>query len=384
MNSLGIYVHVPFCQVRCAYCDFYVTTGSSLRFVDPFFSALKSELSLKHHLGWNDYLIETIFFGGGTPSFVSEKHLHTILNEISKQFQLTSDVEISIEINPEDVTPTKAKSWRKLGITRASLGIQSVLNENLQQLHRVHDAKTAITAYQQLRSSGFSNISLDVIYGLPGQTEASWESELLTICTLAPDHVSAYSLTLEKGTLFYREYQKGRLSIPAEQVQENLFFLTRNILETNGFHAYELSNFAKSPLFESRHNRRYWEGKEYWGVGPSAHSFQRDYMKKKFLRFWNSRHIRSYIDTPKKDREELTPKIHYFERMLTGLRLTEGIDLRQVSEEAAYLPPVKVEKFWEEKQAAGLAKLKNHQLRLTPKGLVVMNTILANLNEVLG
>ena len=323
----GIYVHIPFCKKLCFYCDFYhvISVNDNSAFID----ALLKEASLR-----KDYLesetVSTIYFGGGTPSVFSVKDLGTILNHINKLFRVEQDCEISIELNPDDVLPAYLEGLKDLNINRISMGIQSWRDSDLKMLNRRHDSAQAIKALKDTLDAGFENITIDLIYGIPGMSLKEWESNLDFSLSFDIKHLSAYHLTFEPGTVFGKMLEKGTIS----EIDENESVAQFNILiekaESAGFIQYEISNFGK-PGYFSIHNSNYWKQVSYLGLGPSAHSFNG------YSRQWNIRDLKGYIKLISAGKsfyesEELNSKTRFNEYIMTSLRTMWGIDLEYVEE----------------------------------------------------
>jgi len=323
----GIYVHIPFCKKLCFYCDFYhvISVNDNSAFID----ALLKEASLR-----KDYLesetVSTIYFGGGTPSVFSVKDLGTILNHINKLFRVEQDCEISIELNPDDVLPDYLEGLKDLNINRISMGIQSWRDSDLKMLNRRHDSAQAIKALKDTLDAGFENITIDLIYGIPGMSLKEWESNLDFSLSFDIKHLSAYHLSFEPGTVFGKMLEKGTIS----EIDENESVAQFNILiekaESAGFIQYEISNFGK-PGYFSIHNSNYWKQVSYLGLGPSAHSFNG------YSRQWNIRDLKGYIKLINAGKsfyesEELNSKTRFNEYIMTSLRTMWGIDLEYVEE----------------------------------------------------
>jgi len=323
----GIYVHIPFCKKLCFYCDFYhvISVNDNSAFID----ALLKEASLR-----KDYLesetVSTIYFGGGTPSVFSVKDLGTILNHINKLFRVEQDCEISIELNPDDVLPAYLDGLKDLNINRISMGIQSWRDSDLKMLNRRHDSAQAIKALKDTLDAGFENVTIDLIYGIPGMSLQEWESNLDFSLSFDIKHLSAYHLTFEPGTVFGKMLEKGAIS----EIDENESVAQFNILiektESAGFIQYEISNFGK-PGYFSLHNSNYWKQVSYLGLGPSAHSFNG------YSRQWNIRDLKGYIKLISAGKsfyesEELNSKTRFNEYIMTSLRTMWGIDLEYVEE----------------------------------------------------
>jgi oxygen-independent coproporphyrinogen III oxidase len=268
--STGIYIHIPFCRRRCTYCDFYLTTNTKL--IDGFVKSLTKEIKLvSKTLANRD--IDSIFLGGGTPSILNRDQLSTVFSTLRENFNVSEESEITIECNPEDISKDteKLEYFGNNGINRISIGAQSFINSELYFLTREHTQDDSIKAAKNAKKI-FDNVSVDLIYSLPGQSESSLLRNLETIGELDIPHVSAYTLIYEEGTLLYKAYTKKKISRNSDVKESELYFLVNNTLESNGYNHYEVSNYA-NPGFESRHNMKYWEFKDYIGFGPSAYSF---------------------------------------------------------------------------------------------------------------
>ncbi len=320
----ALYIHIPLCASRCYYCDFYSSTYKGNR--GELIDALCKELTLR-----KDYLkgepIRTIYFGGGTPSQLSIHELETVLNNIYKIFNCDTE-EITIEANPEDLTVSYLHDLSRLPFNRLSIGIQSFHDEELKNINRRHTSQIAIDAVHNAQEAGFSNISIDLIYGLPNQTMASWTDNIEHAIALNVPHISAYSLTFEEKSILTKKLEKGEIKEIDEELSLNMFKTLRERLTHAGILPYEISNFAR-PGFESKHNSSYWDGTPYLGIGPSAHSFDGE------NRQWNIANTRKYIDnitngTPYFEIEKLTEKDHFNEFILTGLRRSKGISLNKM------------------------------------------------------
>ncbi len=320
----ALYIHIPLCASRCYYCDFYSSTYKGNR--GELIDALCKELTLR-----KDYLkgepIRTIYFGGGTPSQLSIHELETVLNNIYKIFNCVTE-EITIEANPEDLTVSYLHDLSRLPFNRLSIGIQSFHDEELKNINRRHTSQIAIDAVHNAQEAGFSNISIDLIYGLPNQTMASWTDNIEHAIALYVPHISAYSLTFEEKSILTKKLEKGEIKEIDEELSLNMFKTLRERLTHAGILPYEISNFAR-PGFESKHNSSYWDGTPYLGIGPSAHSFDGE------NRQWNIANTRKYIDnitngTPYFEIEKLTEKDHFNEFILTGLRRSKGISLNKM------------------------------------------------------
>lgn len=323
----GIYIHIPFCKARCIYCDFYSTTRSELK--HRYTQALCRELSLR-----KDYLkgepVTTIYLGGGTPSQLDEDDFRQIFATIEHTYGLQNAGEITLEANPDDLTEEYTSMLRTLPFNRISMGIQTFDDPTLKFLNRRHTARQAREAVARCRRAGFRNISIDLIYGLPGETESRWASDLRQAIALDVEHISAYHLTYEEGTRIYRLLQAHTVREVDEEASLRFFNLLKNELEAAGYVHYEISNFCK-PGMHARHNSAYWHGIPYLGCGPSAHSFDTR------TREWNTASLEQYLAALESGRrtfgrEELDLPTRYNEYIMTALRTMQGISLTEITE----------------------------------------------------
>jgi oxygen-independent coproporphyrinogen III oxidase len=339
----GLYIHVPFCQSKCPYCDFYSTTDLSL--IPRWLEALKIEADF-YKGRFPDF--DTLYLGGGSPSRLSEKQIEFLWELIHSHFHLKADSEITIEVNPNDMSPSKLKVYRDLGVNRISLGVQSFDPQELLFLRRRHTNNDAQKALEWIREVNFSNLGIDLIYGLPGQTKDLWLATLEKVLTFQPEHLSCYQLTLAKGTLFWGLKEKGQLQPISEAEEETFFLTTSRFLEKHGYKHYEISNFARAENYFSRHNQKYWQRKPCLGLGPSAHSFQDKH------RWWNVRSIHQYCQAlekgqaPIEGQEELDEEQVLMEWISLGLRTRVGLDLNLLGNKLNLekILPKLIEKKW--------------------------------------
>ena len=330
----GLYIHIPFCSTVCPYCDFSVLRAgvpARKRFVDH----LVAEVPLAAR-EWHDPTpFDTVYFGGGTPSLLPAADLARVLDACREHLTLAPAPWVFLEANPEDVTPFACAAWRGLGVRTLSLGVQSFSDDALRFLGRHHDGKRARAAVDTARAGGFDTVSVDLIFGLPGQTAEAWQRDLATAVDLRPGHVSCYQLTIHPRTRFGLSARRGQLSEMPEEEQATLFDLTHRFLADAGFSAYEVSNFARSPDHESRHNRKYWDHTPYLGLGPSAHSLATADARAAPLahRWWNELRTPGWErrvgagERPVLGEERLGAKAMATEALLLGLRTAAGIDL---------------------------------------------------------
>ncbi|MDR3310865.1 MAG: radical SAM family heme chaperone HemW [Oscillospiraceae bacterium] len=267
-GSLGVYIHIPFCHGKCAYCDFYSVTGGGAK-MDRYFDALARHIA-EYEPQLDGYIVDTVYFGGGTPTVFGAARLVGILNTLKKHGHIALDAEIALEANPESVDVNELRTLRRAGFNRISIGVQSSSEAQLRTLGRLHSFAMAKSAFADARAAGFRNVSADVMYGLPNQTGESFAEDLVKILSLAPDHISCYGLKLEQDTPFY--VYRDSPFLPDDDTQADMYLYAVDTLERYGYHQYEISNFARRG-FESRHNLKYWLGGEYLGFGASAHSY---------------------------------------------------------------------------------------------------------------
>lgn len=316
----GIYVHIPFCKQACHYCDFHFSTSE--RLVKPLVDALCTEVMLKKGF-FNGEQVETVYFGGGTPSLLSLSLLQKIMNTIRDTFTIADAAEITLEANPDDIHEDKLSDLKSLGINRLSIGIQSFTNDILQWMNRAHSGQEAIESVQLSRAAGFDNITIDLIYGVPGLTPEAWKETLLKAIDLDVDHISAYCLTVEKDTALGHRVAKGAEKPVDEELAAEHFTIMLSVLEAAGYEQYEISNFARKGSY-SKHNTAYWTGAKYLGIGPSAHSF--DGVSRSWNISSNPRYIQAIGEGKlPSEKEILSPADRYNEWVMTGLRTRWGI-----------------------------------------------------------
>jgi oxygen-independent coproporphyrinogen-3 oxidase len=368
----GIYIHIPFCKKICSYCDFYRIISQEDH--SPFIDALLKEAEIRKN--WlADEIISTIYFGGGTPSVFSLKEIRRILDRLSDLFRIDANSEITIELNPDDTDPTFLKGIKKLNINRVSLGIQSWRDEDLLLLNRRHNAAQAERALKATIDAGFENVTIDLIYGIPGMSSSAWTANLEKSFSFDIKHLSAYHLTIEPGTVFGKMKEKGLLKEIDEEESTNQFNILIEKAEKAGFIHYEISNLGKKGYF-SRHNTNYWKQINYLGLGPSAHSFNN------YSRQWNVKNVKSYISSIKNNKpffegEELSVKTRFNEYIMTSLRTMWGIDLDFVEktfEKEGYDYIINTAGKFKD---YGLVKQENKNLVLTNQGKMISDNIIS-------
>ena len=370
----GIYIHIPFCKRRCIYCDFFSTTQSEKK--AEYVHALVRELEMrKDYMGEEE--IETIYLGGGTPSQLSQEELEEIFTYIYKVYKVTPDAEITLEANPDDLTPEYVSMLRSLPVNRISMGIQTFQEETLKLLHRRHTARQAIEAFRRCREAGFQNISIDLMYGLPGETLETWEQDLQQAIDLHPEHISAYHLIYEEGTTLWNLREQNKVEEAEEELSLTLFKTLIERLTKAGYQHYEISNFCL-PGLHSRHNSSYWTGKKYLGCGPSAHSFDG------ISRQWNVSSLEKYLEGIRSNQldfelEELDLYTRYNDFVITSIRTCWGMPLAQLRTtygETLYNYCLRMAKPHIEQ---GVLEIKEDTLKLTPQGIFISDGIMSDL-----
>ena len=369
-QAVGVYVHIPFCRRKCRYCDFYSVTELGLR--KPFIQCILKEIQASSQ---TQLIVDTIYFGGGTPSIIAPSDIGRILDAFHQFFRIVEGAEITIEVNPGSVTEATLAEYHQLGIRRLNVGVQSFNDSNLRFLGRIHTAVDAIQTVDRARRSGFDNVGLDLIYGIPGQDERDWKIDIAQAVALAPEHLACYLLTFEDGTSLRTDLDAGRIRAPEGAMLADLLLLTVDYLNHHGYAQYEISNFSRFGSFKSRHNSKYWSGAPYIGFGPSAHSFLPP------TRIWNVADLPGYLNAvesgglPIGGHELLTDEQMKIERLFLGLRQTDGIDIKAFDAQFAtsftadYLPVI------ESLSRIGLIEIQGDRCRLSPSGMVLMDSI---------
>lgn len=370
MKSAGIYIHIPFCAVKCIYCDFYSITDRE-NSIPRFINAIVKEIETCT-VDVSNWKLETIFIGGGTPSLLNGRNIESILNALERKYNLAQKKEWTMEANPGEAPLERLKDFRSLGINRLSMGVQSLEPDLLKFLTRIHSANQVFETYEHARNAGFENINCDLIYSMPGQSWEIWERDLLRVLDLKPEHISAYTLTLEKGTELYQFVKKGQVTMPEEDQTGGWFLKTHGILNSHGYSAYEISNFAK-PGMECRHNLHYWRIHPFLAFGPSAHGFDGS------NRWGNVRSLDQYLtqiesgNTPISMKESLTQKNLTNELIGFGLRMNEGIDLAQIPER--YLNQFNTNLESARQKWSDVLILRDSSVSLTKKGMVYTDAV---------
>ena len=374
-TPLGIYVHVPFCRSKCQYCDFYSLTCKDDKSIETYIRAICDHIKESGPLT-PGYKVDTIYFGGGTPSFLGADALATILTTIRRVFDVDPNAEITLEANPDSLSDQLLRRVRAEGFNRISLGVQTDDDELLKKLGRPHDYAQVVGAVQRIRKAGFKNLSLDLMYGLPGQTLLNWKDTLERVVTLNPDHISCYALKVEENTPLYA--CKDILNIADDDVQAEMYLAGVEILRSHGFRQYEISNFARKGLY-SRHNMKYWTGGEYLGFGPAASS---DFGGRRFTII---RDLQGYVNGIKTggtildEVDEVPLRERAGEYLMLRLRTISGIN-RYEYERKFLLPFDEIEAALERSRSMGYAmRSEEGRWRLTPRGYLISNDIITDL-----
>jgi len=373
----SVYIHIPFCKSKCIYCDFYsIIDCSSL---DRFAKAVSREIDgYATDSRFQGSRIATIFFGGGTPSLMSPEQVAQIVRSLESAFRIIADAEITLEANPDDLDETVIEKYLEAGINRISLGAQSFDDRDLSVLSRRHDSQAIMNSVEGFRNAGLTNFSLDLIYGIPGQSLDSWRKTVRLALSLDPKHISAYCLTVEEGTPLHRSVQEGQTVLSSDSELGDMYIAAVEMLEAAGLRQYELSNFAGEG-FESRHNLTYWTDRPYLGIGPSASSYVHPH------RWTNVADVTRYIDMIDDgnravgQEEELTSDMIRSEFVMLSLRLKAGLDLAEYEtrfgEDLTATHADRIQHFMME----GMMEQRDDCLRLTPKGMFVSDAIIADL-----
>ena len=365
----GLYIHIPFCKSRCIYCGFFSTTMLDLR--QQYVDALCQEMKMRCQGAEN---ISTIYLGGGTPSQLTTDQLRQILHRAYIYNKVEKDAEVTIEVNPDDVTERFANDLTQLPVNRISMGVQTFDDKRLRFLHRRHTAEQVTTAVDRLRAAGIKNISIDLMYGFPGETIADCEADIAKALSLQVEHISTYCLMIEEDTQLQQMLQQGNITETEEELERQMYETIINRLEDGGYEQYELSNFAR-PGFHSRHNSSYWDGTPYIGIGAAAHSYDIE------SRSWNIADIKQYIQGMANsqriyEEERLDSDTRYNDAITVALRTSRGLDLQALSPKHRTYCLENAQRYLDD----GLLELtQDNRLRLTRRGLFVSDMIMSNL-----
>lgn len=370
----GVYIHVPFCKSRCSYCDFATDVYRGRAAVDRYVNALVKEISDPNSEFPNPTSqIETLYFGGGTPSLLSPRQLESIVSAVSDRFALADDLEFTLEMNPATVTPEKLRAYRSIGVNRASFGVQTFNNRDLKLLARGHDATDARLTYIHLREAGFENVSFDLIAGLPGQSIDDWQTNLEEAVALAPEHLSLYLLEIHEGTPLAEQLRSQRRPVPNEDVAAEMYELMLEMTASAGLDQYEISNFARSG-FESRHNSKYWTLDPVFGFGVSAHSFDgRE-------RYSNERDTNLYVKAIESGASAVVarePAELRSEFVFLGLRMMRGVDFAEYERRFGEDLRVRNGESIDRLSSLGLVVADERRMKLTRRGALLSNEVFA-------
>ena len=373
-SPLGLYLHIPFCRAKCAYCDFYSLAHSEEK-MDQYMKALENHL-MEVAPTAQSHQVDTIYIGGGTPSYLGSKRILHLLQVVKKFYFVAKDAEITMEANPDSVgTWQELRSLRRSGVNRISLGVQSSSDEMLRKIGRIHSWQQVVDAVAAVRKAKIPNLSLDLIYGLPDQTMEGWEKTLSDVVSLHPQHISCYGLKLEEGTPLWKN--RENLTLPDDDMQADMYLYMVEFLRNTGYFQYEISNFAQ-PGKESRHNLKYWHLEEYAGFGPGAHS---DFGG---VRYAYTRDLNAYLsgDLRLSESEEIVSREREREYIMLSLRTTAGIDRREFENRFRHrFEPL--EQLFVLYEGHGLCRRTEGGWALTPKGFLVSNSIIGSLEDAL-
>lgn len=376
LNELGIYIHIPFCKQKCYYCDF-VSYSNKCSEVKEYIESLKKEIE---EFDFSNYKVTSIYIGGGTPSYIDSIYIVEILSELKEKLKCNliefKDIEITIEVNPGTVDTKKLNDYKKSGINRLSIGLQSTKNDILKKIGRIHTYQEFLEIYKLARETGFKNINIDLMIGIPGQKIGDLKNTLQDIIKLEPEHISVYSLIIEENTPIEKLLENGEIKLPDEDLERNMYWYVKNTLELNGYNHYEISNFAKLGK-ESRHNLNCWNQEEYIGFGVAAHSYLNG------IRFSNTINVEEYIQHLENNRKEENIQIEESqsledkknEFMMLGFRKIQGVDIARFKEKfidnPIFLYREKLNKLVEE----GLIEVDLNHIKLTNKGIDLANLV---------
>lgn len=366
MKKVGIYVHIPYCKSKCKYCDFISFSGKEDT-IKQYVETIKKEIE---ECKYNWFDVGTIYIGGGTPSFIDSKYITEIIQKLKEKFIVLQNAEITIEVNPGTITREKLQEYKKAGINRLSIGLQSTSNELLKKIGRIHTYEEFLDCYKMARDEGFKNINVDLIFALPDENEEEIEKEVKEIIELNPEHVSVYSLIIEEGTQLKEMVDNNEISLPTDEEERKMYWKIRDLLGANGYEHYEVSNFCK-PNYASKHNTDCWNQKEYLGFGVAAHS----YMEGK--RFSNVKTIEEYLEKYNKKwvEEDQTREAMAKEFMMLGLRKIQGVVISEFERKFQINPlfyfRFEISRLVDEE----LIEIDLDNIRLTNKGLDLANQV---------
>jgi oxygen-independent coproporphyrinogen-3 oxidase len=375
-NKLGIYVHVPFCVRKCLYCDFCSGTNLDSELVEKYFLALKEEIGLNMHMA-EDYMVDSIFIGGGTPSAVDSRHIDELMNHLYKWFEIDINCESTIEVNPGTIDIQKARDYISSGLNRMSVGVQTLNDQLLKKIGRIHNAKEAEKTLSDIHQAGFFNVSVDLMSNLPGQSLEDVTADINKIVEHDIEHISYYALKVEEDTPFYNMVKHNQIQLASDELERKIHHGIKEMLSNRGFNQYEISNFSKQG-FESRHNMKYWSREAYLGLGLSSHSFIDN------KRFSNTTNLEEYLKNllnrrlSRSELEIIEGKDAIWEYLILGLRMTKGIRIDEFKEISGshYDEYMKVLYTLEMK---GLVEFDTASFRLTELGMDLSNMVFVEL-----
>ena len=383
MKDIGIYVHIPFCKHKCYYCDF-ISYANKESLVERYINVLIREITdvatgnrLDYENGIDElFNVNTIYIGGGTPSFIESKYIVNIISTIKEYFKINENAEITLEVNPGTVNENKLKDYFNAGVNRLSIGLQATNDSLLKEIGRIHTYEEFLNTYKLARKIGFKNINADLMIGLPKQTIEDVEKAVNDLIKLGLEHISVYSLILEEGTVLEEQIRSGKLKLPEDEEEREMYWKVKSILEANGYIHYEISNFAKKG-YESQHNLDCWRQKEYVGFGVAAHSYTND------VRYSNIENLEEYIENYENDKleetfifnEKLTHNMKVKEYMMLGLRKLNGVSIQEFKEKFAANPIYVFKNELEKLVNEDLLEIDGNYIRLTKRGLDLANLV---------
>lgn len=371
MREMELYIHIPFCIRKCGYCDF-LSAPATRQVQNAYMESLLCEIRSAEAM---ECMITSVFIGGGTPSAVDACWISRLMDTLRRRFVFSEDAEISMEVNPGTVSPKSLAVYKKAGIGRLSIGCQSADDEELASIGRIHDFSQFLDTYRWAREAGFTNVNVDLMSALPGQSMQDWENTLRAVLALEPlpEHISAYSLILEEGTAFYERYREGKLLLPDEDLEREMYWKTAEILQNAGYEHYEISNYARDGRI-CRHNCGYWRRVDYLGFGIGAASLYRN------VRFRNTDSLEEYLKDPlhcRRDIQKLSKEEQMAETFILGLRMMEGVDRRQFQETYGKDAQEVYGDVIEESIREGLLKESGGRWVLTKRGVDISNYVMA-------
>ncbi|WP_312702245.1 radical SAM family heme chaperone HemW [Sedimentibacter sp.] len=372
MKKIGIYIHVPFCIRKCNYCDFYSVRWDSDT-ENKYIETMLNEIEIYRSKLNNEYTADTVFFGGGTPTIINTSNLKKLVDALNDSIEIDKNAEITIEANPNTLTRENLAAYREMGINRLSVGIQSLNDEILRKIGRIHNADEALRSIDRAKDNGFENINADVMFNIPGQTINDVEDTIYKIIKKEVKHISFYSLKLEKGTPLYTMEKNHKIVMPEEEEEREMYYAGRSLMEQHSLTQYEISNFALKG-YECRHNLKYWNQEEYIGLGPSAHSFMNN------IRFSNPSDLKSDV-SERIIHEKLGRDDLMFEYIMLRLRLTEGISIGEFNDKFS----TDFLKIYNEQlnylQKNNLIESDERHVKLTKRGMDISNYVITNFNN---